>query len=749
MSTAVVVADPAGRTSTTSGSSPPSSATSPLIGQAARDRQNGGAADSAHRALALWRGPPLADVADEPFARAETRRLEELHLTALELAIEGDLEAGRHREMIGRLESLVGEHPLRERLHGLRMLALYRAGRQAEALEAYRAALVEAIGAEPGPELRRLQEAILHQDPALELAARELPAELARGSPALAGRRAELDRLRAAWREARDGHGRVVVVTGVRGIGKTRLIAELAGELHTQGAGVVYVSGTAATLDRARRASGPCLVVFDDLDRAAHQIDAVELAAAARGGSLLLVLAYRDDPSSAAVSRLARELEERGAERLALGPLGMDGVREIAALYVGERAAAAPIERLLEESGGLPQRIHEVVAGWTRRDIVGRMGARAGHAATRRGELRELEAELAANVADLDTLRERVDRYTSAPRRSAHGILVCPFKGLASYDVADADYFFGREGLVAEIVARLVGAGLLGVVGPSGSGKSSAVRAGLLPALARGVLPCSDRWRCVLLRPGEHPVAELRRALGAADDPIAAALARVEPPARLVLCVDQFEETFTACRDESERGAFMDTLADAAQRHGGRVLIVLALRADYYGACTAHPGLSRLLGASQVLVGPMKREELARAIEAPARRTGLVVEPELVSRLVDDVVGRPGGLPLLSTALLELWQRRENGRMPLAVYEEARGVHGAVARLAEAAYATLTVDEQAVARRILLRLAGAGEGDAVMRRRVPLEEFEADRAAPARPPAGYVRSTRSVPAAIA
>src|SRR5918992_2115710 len=127
---------------------------------------HGGKGEAAHAALALWRGPPLADLVDEPFAAGEARRLEELHLTALELAIECDLEAGRHRELIGRLESLVLEHPLRERLHGLRMLALYRAGRQAEALESYRTArrvLVEEIGLEPGPELRKLEQAILRQ----------------------------------------------------------------------------------------------------------------------------------------------------------------------------------------------------------------------------------------------------------------------------------------------------------------------------------------------------------------------------------------------------------------------------------------------------------------------------------------------------------------------------------------------------------------------------------------------------------
>jgi WD40 repeat protein/DNA-binding SARP family transcriptional activator len=717
-----------------------------LIGKALRSRGKGGGGEAAQRALALWRGPPLADLVDEPFAAVEARRLEELHLTALELAIEGDLEVGRERELIGRLESLVAEHPLRERLHGLRMLALYRAGRQAEALEAYRAAragLVEEIGAEPGPELRRLQEAILRQDPELELAARELPAELTCGSPALAGRAAEFERLRAAWRDACDGCGRVLLVTGVRGIGKTRLIGELAAELHLQGAGVVYVGATApagdaaAVLERARRATGRVLLVIDDLDRASHEVvsGAAELAAGVRERSLLLVLAYRDDPPTGAISGVAAELEARGAERLALRPLGAEGVREIAALYAGERAASAPIERLLEASGGVPERIHEVVADWTRRDTVGRAGGRAGRAAARRGELRELEAELASNVVELDTLRERMERYSAAPRLQepdgggAGGIPVGPFKGLACYEVADAEYFFGREGLVAEIVARLVGASLLGVVGPSGSGKSSAVRAGLLPALARGVLPRSERWRCLLLRPGEHPLVELRRALGAdgTDDPIADALASLEPPARLVLCVDQFEETFAACRDDAERVAFVNALADAAQRHGGRVLVLLALRADYYGACAGYPRLSRLLGSSQVLVGPMQRDELARAIEGPARRAGLVVEPELVTRLVDDVAGRPGGLPLLSTALLELWQRREGRRMRLAGYNQAGGVQGAVARLAERAYGTLSDDEQRVARRILLRLAGSGAGDAVVRRRVSLDEFEADR----------------------
>jgi WD40 repeat protein/DNA-binding SARP family transcriptional activator len=713
-----------------------------LIGDASDGHRNGPAGEAANRALSLWRGAPLADLLDAPFAAAEGRRLEELRRGAVELAVESDLEAGRHREQIARLDSLVAEHPLRERLHYLRMLALYRAGRQADALEAYRvarAALVDAVGTEPGPDLRRLHAEILRQDPALDLEVPELPTELTPDAPVLGGRDTELGQLRCAWRDAQAGLGRVVLVQGPAGIGKTRLAAELAGELHSGGASVVYVGGgaprAAASLERARRTAGPALAVLDDLDRAPPAIvkGAGELAGRAGERSLLVLLAYRDDRPSAAVSRLARELEAQGAERLALRPLGMQGVREIAALYAGERSAAAPLERLIEASGGLPRRVHEVAAEWARGEAEERVGSRAGPAASHRGELRELEEELASNVVDLGAVRERAERYATrrpgkAGGRDGGGMPVCPFKGLASYDVADAAYFFGRERLVAEMVARLVGTTLLGVVGPSGSGKSSAVRAGLVPALAGGVLPGSATWPRVLLRPGEHPLAALRRALGSdAQDPIPDRLARLDPEDRLVLVVDQFEETFAACRDEAERAAFVAALVDAAHGSEGRALVVLAVRADYYGACAAHPRLARLVGASQVLVGPMRPEELVRAIEEPAQRAGLIVEPALVTRLVEDVAGQAGGLPLLSTALLELWQRRDGRRLRLATYEQTHGVQGAVARLAEDAYGRLGPHEKAVARRMLLRLAGTGEGDAMVRRQVPLDELETDR----------------------
>ena len=289
---------------------------------------------------------------------------------------------------------------------------------------------------------------------------------------------------------------------------------------------------------------------------------------------------------------------------------------------------------------------------------------------------------------------------------------MCPFKGLAPFDIDDAEYFFGRERLVAELVARLVGTSLLGVVGPSGSGKSSVVRAGLLPALAGGVLPGSDKCKQVVIRPGEHPLEELRRAL-----------ARANSDEKVVLAVDQFEETFTACRDEEERAAFISELVRVTQRDAGAVVVV-ALRADYYGRCAAYPELSRLLAENHVLVGAMQHVELRRAVVGPAERVGLIVEPELVEALVNDVEDEPGELPLLSSALLQLWQRRDGRHLRLSTYEDTGGVRGAVARLAEDGFGRLDEAQQAVARTVFLRLAEVEIEGGVERRRLPREEVE-------------------------
>ena len=719
-----------------------------LVEEAARQPTGTGANGLAGAALELWRGAPLANVASEPFAAPEIGRLEELHLRAIELAIDAELAAGRHAEVVGRLEALIAEEPLRERLHAQRMLALYRDGRQSEALEAYheaRAALIEQIGVEPGPELKRLQEQILAQDPALEAPppAVELPIQLEGGSPLLAGRERELDWLRRRWARAREGRIVCVMVWGPAGIGKTRLVAELAAEVRQKGAAVLYAGGgevaeaALATVAEAGTGHRPTLLVFDYANDAPPSVleAAAALAPAPEGRPLMVCVLHHDEQGPPAFAGL---LKSGVAERLRLDPLNEDATAQIAALYAPAEGVAMPLDTLIVESAGVPLRIHRAADEWARAEAAERLVITAGRAMSERPGLRTTETELAGTVVDLQLVRERRALYVPDAPPGPSERLICPYRGLAPFDAAHAEYFFGRERLVAELVARLVGSTLLAVVGPSGSGKSSAVRAGLLPALADGVVPGSEHWRRAVMRPGERPLAELSRTLARAVPEaghegaapwIADALERLPDGERLVLLIDQFEEAFVACRDEAEREAFFDALVEGAGDPDERLVVVLAIRGDFYARCAEHAELSTLVSANQLLVGPMRRDELRRAIELPARRAGLRVEPRLVSALVGDVASEPGGLPLLSAALVELWQRRDGRTLRYEVYERSGGVSGAVARLAEDAYQRLSPAERLRARPMLLRLAGADDEQAegFVRRRVPLDELELDR----------------------
>jgi WD40 repeat protein/DNA-binding SARP family transcriptional activator len=664
------------------------------------------AAATLRAALALWRGPPLADLAGEPFVQAEIAELEEQRTSALEARVEADLALGREAEVAGELQRLVAAHPTRERLAQQLMLALYRCGRQADALEAYRQTrgrLVDEIGVEPGPDLRRLQAAILRQDGSL-LRDRgpELPRELQKAAAErLEGRDGELAWLCERWEHAKAGAGALVTVSGERGIGKTRLAAELAAEAHSRGARVLFADGRGppatalGVMERARSPSGPTLLIVDGADGAPEAVRA-ELAALER--------AVADMP--AMVVALGEPDDGADGDQLVLAPLDLTAVDAIVTRYAPEHVSAEPpTEWLLGASRGVPRLVHELARQWARREAGRRVGVGAERTAARRTDLRTLEQELAADVVVLESAREHVE-----PEDGDRAV-VCPFKGLAAFQVADAPYFFGRERLVAELVARLVGAPLLGIVGPSGSGKSSVLRAGLLPALAAGVLPGSERWHQVLMRPGAHPLHELRDALPPT------------PERPVALAIDQFEESFTLCTDDHERTAFLDELAHLAREGAGKGVVALAMRADFYGRCAEHAELSRLLSASHVLVGAMRADELRRAVECPAQRAGLIVEPELVDALVADVEGEPGALPLLSTALLEQWQERDGRRLRHAAYERAGGVRGAVARLGESAYAPLDQGQQQIARRVLLRLATIDETGGVERRRVATAEL--------------------------
>ncbi|MBA3428766.1 MAG: winged helix-turn-helix domain-containing protein [Actinobacteria bacterium] len=315
-------------------------------------------------------------------------------------------------------------------------------------------------------------------------------------------------------------------------------------------------------------------------------------------------------------------------------------------------------------------------------------------------ELQQLERAILVHDPALAAAAD--GRARPAPRVPA----VCPFKGLAPFEAADAEFFFGRERLVDEIVAQLATTAFLAVIGPSGSGKSSLLRAGLLPALEHERL---------LVRPGDRPTAEL-----------VDAIQRVRPGERLVLAVDQFEELFAESVAEDERRAFVDALVEAAWDPDRRALILIVLRADFFGRLAPYVGLADLVGPNHVLLGPMTAAGLRRVIEGPAEAAGLEVEGALAEILVDDVAGVTGGLPLLSTALLDLWRERSGRSLTLAAYERTGGVRGAVRRHAEAGFRSLPAGEQEVARRILLRLVAGGDGEPLTRRRATREELDAD-----------------------
>jgi WD40 repeat protein/DNA-binding SARP family transcriptional activator len=326
-------------------------------------------------------------------------------------------------------------------------------------------------------------------------------------------------------------------------------------------------------------------------------------------------------------------------------------------------------------------------------------------------ELQELERAILVQEPELEPPS---DDNGAAPILRSPEALVCPFKGLAPFEPDDHDLFFGRERLVGELVARLDTSNFLVLTGPSGSGKSSVLRAGLLPSLD---------GRRVVVRPGLRPALELARALG---DDLPVTLDDLAPGERLVLAVDQLEELFGAGVDPGERAAFIASLVDASWDPERRALILLALRGDFFGRLGSYVELADLVGSSHVLLGPMSPGELRRAIQGPAEYVGLSVEPALVDVLVQEVAGEPGGLPLLSAALLDLWRERSGPSLTLDAYERTGGVRGAVARHAEAALRTLGDEEKLVAKRIVLRLVAGGDGEALTRRRATLAELDAD-----------------------
>ncbi len=463
-------------------------------------------------ALRLWQGTPWGELGDEPALVADASRLRDLRLGAVEDRVAADLAAGTTRPVVGELQLLVTEHPLRERARGLLMAALAREDRSAEALEVFeqgRALLADELGVDPSPELQDLHRRILQHDPSL------------------------------------------------------------------------------------------------------------------------LAPAPSDSP-----------------------------------------AAADP------------------------------------------------------------TLQDN------------------PYKGLRPFSEVDAPDFFGRDHLLKELSARLPSSSLLVLAGPSGSGKSSAVRAGLLPALRTGRLSGSARWRIATLQPGSHPFTQLEAALltAAAQRPppdlssqlvgddldLLRAVLRVVPEddERLLLLIDQFEELYLQVTDDEERDRFLRNLVEVLEDPHSRCTVVLAIRTDLLDRPMAHTRLGPHVVEGLVHVLPLTPAELEAACTGPARRVGVQLEPELVAELAAEVADHPGALPLLQYTLTELFDRRVGERMTLQAYRELGGIRGLVGRRAEETFATLDEGARTTCRQVFLRLVVLGDEGEIGHRRVERDDLDSLTAGP-------------------
>jgi DNA-binding SARP family transcriptional activator len=654
-------------------------------------------------ALAMWRGRALAEFQYEEFAVGEANRLDELRLIVIGDRIGADLARGAHRQVVDELESLTREYPLREELRAHQMLALYRSGRQADALRVYartRAELLE-LGLDPSRALQVLEEQILVQDKSLELTTVPEPTpshrQVVRGY--------ELrSRVRRVHRGYQTSTGREVAIKV--------LDPELAND-----PGFIY----------------------------RFEPGARRLASLNHPNILPLVDYWRDPTGAYVVSDWVRgsSLEER----LTAGPIDMTSSLQIIN-QVG--AALAFAHRSSVTHGNLrPANVMiDTAANALLTDFA------IPSASINRVELEDtiqrdikslliLVNRVAPNLP-LEVLGNRhFDRVEDLVRAvtQAAGVDVTavngldspplfaprnPYKGLRAFQETDAGDFFGRDELVSKLIDALTRHRLVTVVGPSGSGKSSLVRAGLLPAVRAGAVAGSEKWLVTDMFPGNYPFEELEAALlrVAVDRPgsliselesddrgLLRAIKQMLPhdEGELLLVIDQFEELFSTAISEAGRQLFLANLTAVINDERSRARVVLTLRADFFHRPLEYEEFGLLVSSGLISVTPPGEGDLTDTIALPARNAGLILEPGLVGEVVRDVIGQPGMLPLMQYALSALADEAENGVLKIEAYQTAGGVGGSVGRKAEEIYTSLDSKGQEAARQLFLRLVSVGD----------------------------------------
>jgi len=666
-------------------------------------------------ALALWRGPALADLSDQPSLLAQAARLDELRLEAQETRIEGLLAAGAQAQAIGELETLLARHPWRESLWGSVMLAYYREGRQADALRSFQRAreiLADELGIDPSPELTRLHERVLQQDPGLEL----------RGEP-LRGYRL-LEKI--------DEGPTGVVFRAIQPHVERDVAVKIFNEVIA--ADPEFVRRFEPDAQAVAALEHPHIAPIYDYWREPGR--AYLVSRYLRGGSLR---ALEERGETLERDKTLRMLEQIA---LALAFAHRQGVAHgnvEAANILFDPEGNAYLGDFLIRGGSAPDPFEDVRK-------LARLATRLLPNESSFADLAE-RAELATGAPDADVFAAAARAalepaaMPTLPRAQERN----PYKGLRAFTEADASDFFGRGELTRRLVTRLTEAGpasrFLAVVGPSGGGKSSVVRAGLVPAIRHGALGSVgapfvaemfpgahplDELEDALLKIAVHPVPRLHDRLDSGSRGLLEAIDLVAPgEAEVVLVVDQFEEVFTLTTDERERELFLESLRVAAADPESRLRVVVTLRADFYDRPLVYPRFGELLAERTEAVPPLTPDEVEQAIAGPAERVGARLEPGLVAEMIADVAHQPGALPLLQYALTELFERRDEDRLTLGAYRNIGGVTGALSARADRIYEGTDPKGRRATKQVFLRLVTLGEGRQDTRRRVSRSDLDA------------------------
>ncbi len=702
------------------------------------------ASDLLRTGLGLWTGRPYGELGYEPALYSEANRLSGARVGALELRFEVDLLLGRHEQIVPEIEALLREEPFREQLAGMLMLALYRSGRQAEALRVYqgvRKRIVDELGIEPGEDLQDLELRILQADPSLM-------------GPAPSIRVTELEHLPGArGYEIHERIGATEFGDRFRGFHSTmaREVCVLVIEDRVANS-PQFVRQFEAEMQALAQLEHPHLAPVFDYWRDPRK--AYVITPFYRAGTLESAIADKpmnlgrairlSDQLSAALGFLHRRGQAHGA--ISLGSVFLDDESNAYLTDTGltraTRSADLDASDDVHQLGAL---IYQVLT------------LRRPDGATVISEWRsdlpsELDHAVSRALHDEPTLRyHHVEDFTRALRQSA-GLDVAvvpgeksavtrrnPYKGLRAFQEADASDFHGRDALIEEMMEGLSSSRLLAVVGPSGSGKSSAVRAGLIPRLRNGGLSTSQEWLITDMFPGAHPFESLEAALLRValtrpthlheiltSDPngLRRVVGLLSPgkEAEIVLIIDQFEELFSMVSSVSDRQLFLDALTSAAN-HESSLRIILTLRADFFDLPLQYPEFAEVFRDGVITVSPPTADGLARAITQPAMNVGVSLEPGLVSRIVDDVREQPGCLPLLQFTLTDLFAGRTGDVLTVAAYDASGGVGGTLGKRAEETYSNLSAQGKEAARQLFLRLVTVDEMADDTRRRVRQREL--------------------------